>query len=143
MPRFGAAKAMQAVDYVRGWAAAGLAYAISDVGTTLVHRWVAGQTVNPFGQSVAPWVIPAVLSVIAAVVAVRKKVTASWWKWLILTITVPTVVGTILATRVLGQAVNPATVTYAVITHVVLAGVLGVSLGTVLNATRRAATRLR
>lgn len=139
---------MRALDFLRGWLAAAIAYVIAERTSTLLG-WFIGdggvwQVSALASGELSPWVAPAVLSVIAAVVAVRRKVRAPWWKWLILTVAVPAAGGAFavhLANG--GNIVDLEEVLPWVITHVVLAGVLGVSVGAVLNKVRATSQVLR
>lgn len=138
---------MKVIDYLRGWLAAAIAYVIAERVSTLVTGaavtrggldadWLTGSVYTP-------WLLPAALSAIAAIIAVRRKVTAAWWKWLILTITVPTAGGALLASWALDRQVDLVEVLPSVIVHVVLAGVLGVTVGTIVSHVRSAARTLR
>lgn len=138
---------MKIIDYLRGWIAAAVAYVISHIAIGLItqatgHTTAAGPSWLP-GELMTPWLVPAVLSTVAAIVAVRRRVKAVWWKWLILTIAVPTTGGVALGSLALNQHVDAASLAQSVLTHVALAGVLGVTIGTVLSRIRAASQTLR
>ena len=133
-------------DYLRGWVAAAAVYAFTQlVIGLLLTRVLENQTLPSAvrAASTAPWLVPAVLSVIAALVAVRRKVTAEWWKWLAVTMVVPTVGGAVIVSWAANHSVDAASILPDVITHVAVAGVLGVTTGSVLNVVRRTVSRGR
>ena len=135
---------MNIIDFARGWVAAAATYVIAQLAVAFVLSRVLDTTnITTIANeaTIAPWLIPAVLSALAAIVAVRRKATGAWWKWLILTMVIPTVGGALVVAMVRDHNIDASSVAVAVVTHVAVAGVLGISIGTVLNAARRTAKR--
>ena len=135
---------MNIIDFARGWLAAAATYVVAQLVVAFVLSRALDSTSIPHiasEASVTPWLIPAVLSAVAAIVAVRRKVTGAWWKWLILTMVIPTVGGALVVSLVRDGGIELNSVVAAVVTHVAVAGVLGITAGAVLNSVRRAARR--
>lgn len=140
---------MKVIDYLRGWFAAAATYVLA----TLITAWVTSAlpafhlpeaTTSWVPKSdLAPWLVPAVLSAVAAIVAVRRRARAEWWKWLILTVAVPFAGGAVIGSLALNHAVDAGELARSVVCHVVVAGVLGVSIGTVLTRVRASTSALR
>ena len=133
---------MKLIDYIRGWLSAAAIYVVVNltVGVVLTEVLDTSSTASEFqAAAYSAWLLPAALSAVAAIVAVRRRVTAAWWKWLILTVVIPTVGGAMALAFALDRNATIMNILPEVVVHVVLAGVLGVTGGTILNAVRKAA----